>query len=63
VLAVLLAAGWLYVRFALGGFPMAIGKAMGELRLKNPELAKQVSPFYTKYLNRSEQERIERNAP
>lgn len=61
-IGVLLGLGWLYVQFALGGVPVAIGKAMRDLKATHPDIAKQVAPFYTKYLNRNEQKIIESNA-
>ena len=61
-LAVLFAAAWVYLKFFLGGFPQAIGLAVRDLRQSNPELAKTVAPFYSKYLNRHEQEQIKRHA-
>jgi hypothetical protein len=60
--AILLSAGWLYVKMTLGGVPSAIGAAMSELKMKHPDLAKQVAPFYQKYLNRNEQMLIARRA-
>lgn len=60
--AVLLALGWLYVRFMLGGFPVAFGRALGELRQRNPALAEQLTPIFDQYLNRHEQALIARNA-
>ncbi len=61
-IAVLCAAGWIYVKFFLGGMPTAIGLALKKLRAERPELAEQVAPFYAKYLNRHEQAAIARHA-
>jgi hypothetical protein len=60
--AVLLGLGWLYVRFALGGVPIAIGRALGDLRQRNPALAEQITPLFDQYLNRHEQALVARNA-
>jgi hypothetical protein len=56
--AVLLALGWLYVRFALGGVPGAIGKGLSVLRAKDPAAADLATNIFDSFLNRHEQERI-----
>jgi hypothetical protein len=61
-LAVILAAGWIYARIALGGIPSAIGMAMSDLKVKHPDVAKLVAPIYKGYLNRSEQAEIARRS-
>lgn len=60
--AVVVAAGWIYVRFALGGFPVAVGRALGDIRQRNPKLAEEITPFLDGYLNRNEQALIAKNA-
>lgn len=60
--AVLLGIGWLYVRFALGGVPVALGRAMSDLRVKHPRVADTLTPFLDQYLNRHEQQLVARNA-
>lgn len=58
VLAVLLGAAWLYLRFALGGFAPAIGKVLGSLDRSQPDVAKIVRGLLDAELNRSEQTRV-----
>ena len=58
--AVLLGIGWLYVRFALGGIPSAVGKGLSVLRAKNPTVADEVTTVLDGFLNRNEQEKIRR---
>jgi hypothetical protein len=60
--AIILAAGWLYVRFALGGLPMAAGKLMRDLRAKHSGAADIVEPIFDSYLNRYEQRAIAKYA-
>lgn len=62
VSAAMLGLGWLYVRIALGGVPVAIGRAMGDLRARHPAIAEQLTPIFDQYLNRHEQAMIARNA-
>lgn len=57
-IAALLAAGWVYAQFALGGIPMAAGKALRELRTTRPDIAAVVTPLFDSYLNRHEQAQI-----
>lgn len=61
-IAVLCAAGWVYVRFFLGGLPMAAGKVLRDLRAKRPDIAEVVTPMFDGYLNRHEQAAIARHA-
>ena len=58
VLAVLLGAAWLYLRYALGGFAPALGKVLGSLDRSQPDLAKIVRGLLDSELNRHEQARI-----
>ena len=60
--AVLLAIGWLYVRFALGGVPGAIGRGFASLRASNPAAADLATTAFDSFLNRHEQERIAKAA-
>jgi hypothetical protein len=60
--AALLAIGWLYVRFALGGVPGAVGRGLASLRASNPAAADLVTAAFDSYLNRHEQERIAKAA-
>lgn len=60
--AVLCAAGWVYLRFFLGGLPMAAGKLMRDLRQTKPDVAAVVGPMFDTYLNRHEQAAIARHA-
>lgn len=60
--AVLCAAGWIYLRFALGGLPMAAGKLMRDLRASNPAVAPVVESLFDRYLNRHEQAAISKHA-
>ena len=56
--AALLAIGWLYVRFALGGVPGAIGRGLASLRASNPAAADLATSAFDSFLNRHEQARI-----
>ncbi len=56
--AVLMGIGWLYVRFALGGIPSAVGKGLSVLRTKNPTVADEVTAVLDGFLNRHEQDAI-----
>lgn len=60
--AVLCAAGWIYLRFAVGGLPRAAGLLMRDLRQAHPDTAKIVAPLFDSYLNRHEQAAIARHA-
>lgn len=61
-IAVLLAIAWLYVRFAIGGIPTALGRGLAVLRQKNPEAADLATQIFDSYLNRHEQQRISKEA-
>lgn len=56
--AVLLGVAWVYVRFALGGIPSAVGKGLSVLRAKNPSVADEVTTVLDGFLNRHEQDAI-----
>lgn len=60
--ALLLAAGWLYARFALGGIPGAVGRGMAALRARNPAAAMAATEVFDSLLNRDEQRRIAKHA-
>jgi hypothetical protein len=60
--AVLLGIGWLYVKVALGGVPVALGRALGDLRIKSPQVADALTPILDQYLNRNEQALVAKNA-
>lgn len=60
--ALLVAAAWAYLRFALGGLPSAAGMLMRELRAKHPSAAQVVEPLFDSYLNRHEQTLVARHA-
>lgn len=60
--ALLLAAGWLYARFALGGIPNAVGAGLARLRATNPQAGELATQIFDQLLNRNEQERIARAA-
>jgi hypothetical protein len=53
--------GVLYLRFAYGGVPSAIGRGLAELRTKNPDAGNLATSIFDSYLNRAEQRRIARN--
>jgi hypothetical protein len=59
-IAVLCAIGWAYLKFAVGGLPNALGMARKLMEKEAPELAKQVAPFYTRFMNRHEQALVSR---
>lgn len=61
-LAAVLGIGWVYVKIVLGGVPKAIGGALGELRLKNPDAAEILTKTFDTYLNRNEQNLIFKNS-
>lgn len=58
VLAVILGAAWLYLRYALGGFAPALGKVLGSLDRSQPDVAKIVRGLLDSELNRHEQARV-----
>lgn len=60
--AVLGAAAYLYVRFALGGIPGAVGGALRTLRASNPSAADALTPLLDGLLNRHEQAAIAKHA-
>jgi hypothetical protein len=60
--AALVAAGWLYARFALGGIPNAVGAGLARLRATNPQAGELATNIFDQLLNRHEQERISRAA-
>lgn len=60
--AVLLAAGWLYARFALGGIPNAVGRGLAALRARNPAAGMAATEIFDQLLNRHEQRRIAKHA-
>jgi hypothetical protein len=62
LLTLICAAGWVYVRFALGGIPQALGKGMAVLRAKDPEAATIAEQIFDGLLNRSEQQRISKHS-
>jgi len=62
VFAVLVSAGLIYVKFALGGIPMAMGRGLSALRAKNPEAGALATSIFDGLLNRNEQHRISKSA-
>lgn len=61
-LTVILAAGWLYVRIALGGIPVALGNGMSVLRQKDAAAGELATTIFDGLLNRHEQRRISKHA-
>lgn len=61
VFAVLVTAGFIYVKFALGGIPMALGRGLTALRAANPQAGELATNIFDGLLNRSEQRRIASN--
>ena len=61
-IALLLALAWLYVRFALGGIPNAIGRGLADLRARNPQAGQLATEIFDQLLNRHEQARIAKAA-
>lgn len=59
---VLAAAGWLYVKFALGGLPSAAGMLMRDLRAKDPKIAAVAEGIFDRYLSRREQSLVAKYA-
>lgn len=55
VIALLCAAGWVYVKFALGGLPGAIAKGLSALRAKGAIPPAHEDNVFDSYLNRHEQ--------
>jgi len=53
--AVLCAAGWIYVKFFLGGIPAALAMAKRDIEREHPEVAKTIAPFYARYLDKRHQ--------
>ena len=62
IVSVLGCAAYVYVRFALGGIPGAVGGAIRTLRVKNPEAADALTPILDSLLNRHEQDAIAQHA-
>ena len=62
VVSVLGCAAYVYVRFALGGIPGAVGGALRTLRAKNPDAADALTPILDSLLNRHEQDAIAQHA-
>ena len=60
--ALLGSAAYLYVRFALGGIPGAVGGALRTLRAQNPTAADALTPLLDGLLNRHEQAAIAKHA-
>lgn len=60
--AVIAGAAYLYLRYAVGGLPVAAGKFMRDLRSSHPEAAAIAAPIFDSYLNRNEQAAIARHA-
>jgi hypothetical protein len=60
--AVLCAAGWVYVRFFLGGLPSAFAKGLADLRAKGVIPPPHEPNVFDSYLNRHEQAIIARHA-
>lgn len=60
--AVLGAAAYIYLRFALGGIPGAVGGALRTLRAQNPAAADALTPLLDGLLNRHEQAAIAKHA-
>jgi len=56
--AVLCAAGWVYVKFFLGGIPAALAMAKRDIEREHPEVAKTIAPFYARYLDKRHQQAI-----
>ena len=54
--------GVLYLRFAYGGIPNAIGRGLAELRAKNPGAAGIATEVFDSFLNRDEQRRISQHS-
>ena len=53
--------GILYLRFAYGGIPQALGKGLSTLRAKNPDAGELATTIFDGLLNRHEQSRIARH--
>lgn len=53
--------GVLYLRFAYGGLPNAIGRGLAELRARDTDAGDLATNIFDTYLNRHEQRRISRN--
>lgn len=56
--AVLAVAGWVYIRFFLGGIPGAVGSALSGLEKKNPAAATEFRELLNAVTNRHEQATI-----
>lgn len=62
IIALLGLSAYAYLKFHLGGIPLAIGKGLAELRAKHPQLAETATQIFDTYLNRHEQTSISRHA-
>jgi len=60
--AALLTAGLIYIKYALGGIPMAIGRGLSTLRAENPKAGKLATTIFDGILNRNEQKIISKNS-
>lgn len=58
VLSFLATCGYLYVRFALGGLPGALGTALASAQRQAPSVADAMRSFLDTHLNRSEQDAV-----
>lgn len=54
--------GFLYLRFAYGGIPEAIGRGLSELRMKHPTAGDAATQIFDQYLNRREQTAIAKHS-
>lgn len=54
--------GVLYLRFAYGGIPAAIGRGLTQLRTTHPESGDLATKIFDSYLNRNEQHSISRHS-
>ncbi len=57
-LALIAFVGLTYLRLAYGGIPQAIGRGLGELRLRDPKAGEIATQLFDSYLNRHEQRAI-----
>lgn len=62
ILAALGYAATLYIRFAYGGIPEAIGRGLSELRAKDATAGDLATKVFDSYLNRREQSKIARHS-
>jgi len=61
-LALVVAAGWVYVRFFAGGIPAVLGNMLARADVEQPNKAEDMREMLNKFLNRDEQAKVAKHA-